>query len=149
ALEVARALQDAFPDGVHFVDLAALRDPALLLPTIARALAVYERGDEPPLARLQAYLKEQLLLLVLDNFEQVRGAAPQVAEVLTACPSVKVLVTSRRRLHVRWEHPLPLAPLPVPDAHTPLTVQALAAVPAVALFVERARASNPAFALTP
>jgi predicted ATPase/DNA-binding CsgD family transcriptional regulator/DNA-binding XRE family transcriptional regulator len=149
ALEVASELQDAFPDGVYFVDLAPLRDPALLLPTIARALAVFERGGASPLAGLQAHLKERELLLVLDNFEQVRAAAPQVAELLTECPSVKILVTSRTRLRLRWEHALPLAPLPVPDPDAPPTVEVLAALPAVRLFVERARASNLAFALTP
>jgi predicted ATPase/DNA-binding NarL/FixJ family response regulator/transcriptional regulator with XRE-family HTH domain len=148
ALEVARVLQGAFPGEVHFVDLAPLRDPALVCPTIARALAVYERGGESDLSRLQAHLNEGQVLLVLDNFEQVRAAAPQVAGVLAACPGVKLLVTSRTRLSLRWEHSLPLAPLPVPESPLPPTVETLAAVPAVALFLERVRASNPAFALT-
>src|SRR5262249_11345778 len=98
---------------------------------------------------LQAHLKERQLLLVLDNFEQVLAAAPRVAELLTACPGLKVLVTSRTRLRLRWEHTLPLLPLAGPDPERPTTVQALEAVPARALFVERAQASDPDFRLTP
>jgi non-specific serine/threonine protein kinase len=97
---------------------------------------------------LQAYLHQQQLLLVLDNFEQVLAAAPQLAELLAACSGLKLLVTSRTRLRLRWEHTLPLAPLAVPDPEAPPTVEALATMPAVALFVERARASSPSFALT-
>ena len=87
ALEVARALRAAFPDGVYFVDLAPLRDPALVLATIARALAVHERGRQSLLATAAGLPRERQLLLILDNFEQVHAAAPQVAELLTACPA--------------------------------------------------------------
>src|SRR5262249_17996861 len=147
ALEVARELQTTFPNGVWFVDLAPLRDPALMLPTLARALGVHECGRQSLMATLQAHLKERQLLLVLDNFEQVLAAAPRVAELLTACPDLKVRVTSRTRLRLRWEHPLPLLPLAGPDPELPTSVEALAAVPAVALFVERAQASDPDFRL--
>jgi predicted ATPase/DNA-binding CsgD family transcriptional regulator/transcriptional regulator with XRE-family HTH domain len=148
ALEVASSLQDAFPDGVWFVDLAPVPAPEMVLPAIARALNVPEHGRQPLLATLRGYLQEPKLLLVLDNFEHVLAAAPQLTELLAACPGLKLLVTSRSRLRLRWEHALPLAPLPVPDPDTPQTAEALAGLPAVALFVERARASNPGFALT-
>jgi predicted ATPase len=148
ALEVASELQDAFPDGISFVDLAPLRSPELVLPTIARALNVPEHGRQPLLTTLQAHLQAPRLLLILDNFEHVLAATPRLAELLAACPGVKLLVTSRSRLRLRWEHTLTLAPLPVPDPEPPQTPDALAALPSVALFVERARASNPTFALT-
>jgi predicted ATPase/transcriptional regulator with XRE-family HTH domain len=148
ALEVASELQDAFPDGIRFVDLAPLRSPELVLPAVARALNVQEHGRQPLLATLQTYLQAPKLLLMLDNFEHVLAATPRLAELLAACPGLKLLVTSRSRLRLRWEHTLTLAPLPVPDPQTPQTMEALAALPAVALFVERARASNPTFALT-
>src|SRR5262249_25330716 len=137
------------PNGVYFVDLAPLGDPALVLSAVAQAVGMQERGRESVLATFQAYCGEQELLLVLDNFEQVCAAAPRVAALLAACPGVKLLVTSRTRLRLRWEHVLPLLPLAVPGSDSPPMVEDLAAVPAVALFLERARASNPAFALTP
>ncbi len=148
ALEVAINLQDVFPDGIRFVDLAPLRSPEMVLPAIARALNVQEHGRQPLLSTLQAHLQDPKLLLVLDNFEHLLAATPRLAELLAACPGVKLLVTSRSRLRLRWEHTLTLAPLPVPDPEAPQTPDALAALPSVALFVERARASNPTFALT-
>jgi predicted ATPase/DNA-binding CsgD family transcriptional regulator len=148
AQEVAREVLGAFPDGVRFVDLAPLRDPELMLPTIARVLNIHEHGRQSLLATLQAYLQEQRLLLVLDNFEQVLAAAPWMAALLAACPGVKLLVTSRMKLQLRWEHTLRLQSLAVPDPEMPLTRESLEEAPAVALFVERAQASYPAFALT-
>jgi predicted ATPase/DNA-binding CsgD family transcriptional regulator/DNA-binding XRE family transcriptional regulator len=148
ALELARRVEGDFPDGVGFVDLAPLRDPRLVISTIARALDVPDRGHQMLLDALEATLRERQLVLVLDNFEQVLAAAPDVAALLAACPGVKLVVTSRARLRLRWEHALPVPPLPVPDGDTSREPEALAAVPAVALFVERARASAPAFTLT-
>ncbi|HEX6655801.1 MAG TPA: LuxR C-terminal-related transcriptional regulator [Candidatus Limnocylindria bacterium] len=148
-LEVARELRPAFPDGVWFVDLAPLRDPELVVYTVAQVLDVHERVRQSLLATLEASLRERQLLVVLDNFEQVLAAAPQLAELLAACPGLKLLVTSRTRLRLRWEHIVPLLPLAVADPEMPPTVENLAAVPAVALFVERAQRSDPTFALTP
>jgi predicted ATPase/transcriptional regulator with XRE-family HTH domain len=148
ALEVAKDLQDFSPDGIRFVDLAPLRSPELVLPAIAQALNVPQYGRQPLLTTLQAYLQEPKLLLVLDNFEHVLAATPRLAELLATCPGLKLLVTSRSRLRLRWEHMLTLAPLPVPNPETPQTMEALAAQPSVALFVERARASHPTFVLT-
>jgi non-specific serine/threonine protein kinase len=150
ALEVAHEMQAAFSDGVWFVDLAPLRDPESLFSEIARVVDVWEGGRQAFLpGTLPATLTERQILLVLDTFEHLLAAAPCVAELLAAGPAHKLLVTSRTRLRLRWEHTLPVAPLSVADRHTPPTVEAIAAVPAVALFVERARASDPAFALTP
>src|SRR5262245_16685505 len=148
ALEVARSLRATSAHDVWFVDLAPLRDPGLVLATIAQVLEVPEREHQALPDALQAALGDRQVLVVLDNFEQVLAAAPQVAALLAASPSLKLLVTSRTRLRLQWEHTLPLPPLAVPDGDGPLMLEALAMVPAVALFVERARAANPAFALT-
>src|SRR5262245_51189710 len=108
AVALGAALAPAFSHGARFVDLAAVRDPALVVPAVAAALDLREAegGTEvrPVAARLERVLRQRRLLLVLDNFEQVLEAAPRVSGLLAACPGVKVLVTSRAALHLRWEH---------------------------------------------
>ncbi len=148
AIQVAADLRAGFADGVGFVSLAVLRDPRLVAPTMARALRVREEGSRPTKATLQDALRGRRLLLVLDNFEQVAGAAPLVADLLAACPGLKVLVTSRSPLHIRAEHEFPLAPLEVPSPRDNVVRDAVAGCAAVALFVDRARAAEPSFALT-
>ena len=150
ALAVARELLAAFEHGVIFVDLAPLTDPALLIPAIAHALAVRDAGGQPLGEQLADYLQDKHLLVVLDNVEHLLTAAPDVAVLLAAAPDLKVLATSRAPLRLRGEHVLPLPPLALPaiDARRPLDLPAVAAVPAVALFVQRAQAVKPAFALT-
>ena len=146
---VAAELSDAFADGVWFVGLARLTDPVLVLPTIAQTLGVREGGGLPIAEALGEYLRGMRLLLLLDNFEQVAAAAPQVAELLETSAGLRVLVTSRVPLNVRGEQEYAVAPLDLPDArHMPAATD-LERVPAVALFVERARAAKPAFAVTP
>jgi non-specific serine/threonine protein kinase len=149
ALAAASEVADCFRDGVTLVDLAPVRDPSLVLSTLARALGITDL-DAPPLAqRLQQFLGDQERLLVLDNFEQVLPAAAALADLLACCPQLRLLVTSRVPLHLRWERTLRIAPLPVPDlgAALPL-VAALGQMPAVALFVERAQARRADFVLT-
>ena len=152
ALEVAAAAGPAFPDGVAFVSLGTLADAGLVAPALAQALGVHEvatRQGQPSLPeQLHTYLREKALLLVLDNFEHLLPAAALVADLLATCPRLKILITSRTVLHLRGEHDLLIPPLPTPDpAHLP-ALAALAAVPAVALFVARAAAVQPGFALT-
>ena len=84
-----------FADGVCLVPLAAVRDPALVVPAIAQALGISEERDPAPREGLRRYLREKRLLLVLDNLEQVLPAAPEIVELLAAAPSVTVLATSR------------------------------------------------------
>ena len=146
ALEVAQSVLDEFEE-VSFVDLAPVRDPELVIPTISQTLDLTESLDEPPLRALQTSLRDRRVLLVLDNFEQVVEAARSVKDLLKATRSVKVLVTSRTRLHVQGEHAFAVLPLSLPSATS--DINELARNPAVALFAERARAVNPAFALTP
>ena len=148
ALAVGAELLDNFPDGIWFVDLAPIVDPALVLPAVAATLGVRETNVSQVEHALIAYLGPKRLLLVLDNFEQVVAAAPDVSDLLIECPRLAILVTSREPLQLRAEHLYPVLPLllPEPDSLPPLAE--LARVPAVELFVERAQAIVPNFALT-
>jgi predicted ATPase/serine/threonine protein kinase/DNA-binding CsgD family transcriptional regulator len=147
-LQVAAELSDRFPDGVYFVNLAPISDPALVVPTIAQTLGVKESAEQPLLDLLSAFLREKQLLLLLDNFEQVVSAAVQVAELLATCPKLKGIVTSRAVLHVRWEQEFAVPPLSMPDPkHLPDLVT-LSQYEAVALFIQRAQAARPEFQLT-
>jgi predicted ATPase/DNA-binding CsgD family transcriptional regulator len=148
ALAVAAALSKEAPDGVTVVDLSAFGDWRLVVSAIARELPAQELGSRSGIESLQEALAEQRALLVLDNFEHVLGAAPQVAELLAACLYLRVLVTSREPLRIRWEQILPIGPLGLPNAGL-MDLEAIAQAPAVALFALRAVAVQPNFALTP
>lgn len=152
ALLVAAEIREDFADGVVFVDLAPIGDDALVLPAIARLLGLRDAGQQPLGERLIAYLRPRRFLLVLDNFEHVVAAAPRVTALLAACPAVKMLVTSRISLHVSGEHEFPVPSLGLPDTrggeHAPASPAELVASAAVEMFVYRARAVDPAFALT-
>src|SRR5688500_8756378 len=137
---VATELRGAFAAGFEFVSLAAEQDPDQVMPRIAKAF----RRDAD---RLQQFLRRRNLLLVLDNLEQILEATPQVTGLVAACPALKVLVTSRIALRVRGERAFPVDPLAVPGPH-PLPPEELRGVPAVALFVARAEAVRPSFAIS-
>lgn len=149
ALAVAGDLLERFEDGVFFLDLSPTADPDLVPSMIARVLEVGEAGRRPLIERLVEHLGERSLLLVLDNAEQVLGAAPLVAGLLAACPRLKVLVTSRAALRLSGEHEHPVPPLQLPDPTDPPDPESLARCEAVALFVQRARAARPEFEITP
>ena len=151
ALQVAAGLAETFADGAQFVSLAALNDPALVLPTLAQALGVRESGALPVLTLLATALCQQQMLLVLDNFEHVIAAAPHLAALLEACPGVKILVTSREVLRLRAEQQFVAPPLALPrrDAPQHMDSTALEENPAVRLFLQRAQAIQPDFHLTP
>ena len=149
ALHLAAELRAAFPDGVAFVPLASLADPDLLLPTIADALGVGAAADRQGLEQLGTSLRGKQLLLVLDNCEHLPDAAPALADLLGYCEPLKVLATSRAPLHIRGEREFPVPPLVLPDPARLPPPAALAAVPAVALFMDRAVAVRPDFAVTP
>jgi predicted ATPase/class 3 adenylate cyclase len=149
ALQAAADQIDRFADGVYFVDLSPVREPEAAFEAVVRATGLTGRGGERPLEVLERELRTRHVLLVLDNFEQVMDAADGVAELLQQCSELTVLVTSREALRVRGEHLLGVAPLSLPDrsaTRTPADV--LAESEAVRLFVERARAAQPTFALT-
>lgn len=147
ALQIATELQDDFVDGVWLISLASLTDPTLVIPTIAHIFELAEKVDQPALAQLNVYLQDKHLLLFLDNFEQVAGAAPLLVDLLQTCPYLKVLVTSRMLLHVGGENEffVPLLALPT-LAHFPGN-GALLQYGAVALFVQRVQAINADFAI--
>jgi predicted ATPase/DNA-binding XRE family transcriptional regulator len=150
-VQVAVTVRDAFADGVWFVRLSRLVDPTLVVSTIAQTLGLQETGSQPIAEVLRTHLAERHLLLVLDNFEQVVGAAPDIAALLATSPGLKVLVTSRAVLHVRGERTYPVLPLGLPPApgHGPWSSpERLAQYAAVALFVQRAGDAQPAFTLT-
>jgi predicted ATPase/DNA-binding NarL/FixJ family response regulator len=148
ALEVAVAASPAFADGICFVTLAPLIDPELVLSTIAQALGVREQGSRPLLESLHDHLREQQLLLLLDNFEQVVSAASVVAELLVAAPRLHVLVTSRTSLHLSGEHEFVVPPLELPDLRNLPPPDRLIQYGAIRLFVERAQAAHSAFVMT-
>lgn len=154
ALEVAAQVHAVFPDGVSFISLSALADPALVLPTIAEAMGLREANTLPILTLLTNALHEQHLLLVLDNFEQVVSAAPTLAALLEVCPLLKLLVTSREVLHLRAERqfvvpPLALPALPPGKALQRIDPAALAENPAMQFFLHRVQAAQPDFRVTP
>jgi predicted ATPase len=148
ALQAAADLLDDFPDGTYFVPLATLTEAELLLPAIAETLGVKETAEQPLDETLKDYLVERRLLLMLDNFEQVLEAAPTVTELLAAAPGLKVLATSRTPLRLYGEHVYPVPPLALPDLKRPPPLERLTQYEAVGLFLERARALKPDFAIT-
>lgn len=109
AIEVARRLLHAFRDGVFFVPLAPISEPDMLASTIMQALDMLDSGKQPPLIQVKAYLKDRNALLLLDNFEQVVSAAPLLVELLSACPHLALLVTSRESPQSSRRTPLPRA----------------------------------------
>ena len=146
-LQVAAELSDLFADGVYFVNLAPLSDPAFVVPTLAQTLDIKEIAGKPLLDLLKAYLRDTHILLLLDNFEQVASAAVLVTDLLAACPHLKVIVTSRAVLHVRGEQEFPVPPLAVPDPKRLPDLVALSQYGAVELFLSRAQAVEPEFQL--
>src|SRR5919107_100783 len=146
AIAAAELAADAFSDGVVFVDLAPLRDPNLVLATVARRLGFDERDPNPLHERLIAALCGKRLLLLLDNFEHLLGAREAVLTLLDVCPGLVVLTTSRVALRVRGEREYRVAPLELP-AETG-SLEATARSPAVALFLDRAPAAGAALELT-
>ena len=144
ALEVARAVdRRRFPDGVTFVPLEHVPTPDLILPTLAAAVRVTEAGTRPLLDRLVDELTGRRLLVVLDNIDDPPAAGAELATLLSRCPQLALLATSREALQIRGEREYPLPPLPVPTEG-----EVDDAAPAVHLFVHRASDVKPGFALT-
>jgi predicted ATPase/DNA-binding XRE family transcriptional regulator len=149
ALAVAERVAPTFPNGVVFVPLAPLGDPALVGFAIAERLGVRERATQTLRDALTTHLAGKRLLLVLDNVEHLLpAAAPLVAELLGACPALRVVTTSRTPLRLSGEHLYPVPPLELPDADRLPSPEELGQTPAVRLFVDRVRAVKPDFALS-
>jgi non-specific serine/threonine protein kinase len=148
ALAIAQDVADHFADGVVWIDLAPLADPALVPATIAGALAIPGNPDRSITEALADALRRTQRLLLIDNCEHLLdGVAEVVAAVLTVCPAVQILATSRAPLQLHGEQVLPIEPLPLPELDA--SPQRIAEAEAVRLFAVRARAVRPAFHLDP
>ena len=148
ALALAAKAAPLFPDGVVFVNLAALREVSLAPLAMAHALGRRLHGQGTAWERLRTSLRHKRRLLVLDSFEQVRGAAHDLAEMVGGLPDLKALVTSRELLRVRPEHVYPVPPLALPESGRDLSVDEVDRYEAVHLFVDRAQAVDAEFRLT-
>jgi predicted ATPase len=146
ALKVASELQERFRDGASVVLLDSVTAPAMIMPAIAQALGLHGPSGQAPLEILKDHLREREMLLMLDSFEHVIEAAPQVAELLESCAQLKILVTSREVLRISGEHRFDVPPLPVPE-HSQGTTAMVSQSEAVRLFVDRARAVREGFEL--
>jgi predicted ATPase len=148
AIEVAHATEDLFPDGTYFVLLEGVLEPQLLLPTIAYTLGIRDNGEAALEERISRALEGRKVLIVLDNFEQIVDVAPVLVRLYTVAPTASFLVTSRIVLRIRGERVYEVPALPAPDSSAPATLARARRSAAVALFVDRARAVKPDFALT-
>ncbi|MGH2774898.1 MAG: adenylate/guanylate cyclase domain-containing protein [Actinomycetota bacterium] len=148
ALEVAARLLTEYADGAFLVDLSSVTDPALVPSAVAEALGVPEVAEHPILEAVKRHLSTKELLLVVDNFEQVAGAAPVVEALLLAAPKLKVLVTSRVVLSVRGEQEYAVPPLQPPDPDELPDLPTLRRIEAVRLFTDRAIAVGSRFQVT-
>jgi predicted ATPase/DNA-binding XRE family transcriptional regulator len=147
ALEAAREAAEFFPDGARFVALASLNNAELVVPTVARSLGLREAEGQTPREALHTLLRGKRLLLVLDNFEHLMEAAPEVAELIQKCPDLAVLATSRAPLRLRGEQEYPVPPLRLPTSTRSPAAEEVLDSPSGRLFAERARAASPIFRL--
>ncbi|HEY0768785.1 MAG TPA: tetratricopeptide repeat protein [Sphingobacteriaceae bacterium] len=147
ALHAAEQFHTLFSDGVFFIPLATIQQPAMVLSAIAEALQIEETHQRPISARVHEFLADQQILLVLDNFEHVIEAAAVVSDLLQASRQLKILVTSREKLHLSGEHECIVSPLALPQAEHEYDIDDLVHVPAIALFLDRAQNVKPAFSL--
>lgn len=148
ARQVSAQLRSQFADGVAFVSLGPIVNPDLVAPAIAQTLGIQQHSDRSIIESIETWLSPRQVLLVLDNFEQVLAAASVVSSLIDACPSLKILVTSRAALHVTDEHEFRVLPLALPGKRSTESVSSLRKYPATTLFLERARAVMPEFDVT-
>ncbi len=148
ALQIAAQIRSSFADGVCFAGLVSTSDPALIPSVIAELLGIQQVGNLSILEQVKLYLQDKQLLLILDNFEQLVSAATIVEELLAACPSLKIIVTSRTVLRLRVEFEYPVDPLTLPDLGRSPNDTSIGQSTAIALFVQRAQMVKPDFRLT-
>ncbi|HLI69389.1 MAG TPA: NB-ARC domain-containing protein [Ktedonobacteraceae bacterium] len=147
--EVANQLRGSFSHGICFVSLAAITSPSLVLPEIAQAIGIQEQDDgRTILEKVQSFLLTKQFLLLIDNFEQVVKAAPQLEQLLAAAPDLKIVVTSQAALHLEAEQQYPLSPLALPPQNSSMEPEELLQYPSAAFFIQRAQAFLPAFQVT-
>ena len=148
ALTLGNELLETFAGGGSFISLATISDSELVIPAIVHALGLQDMGDRSPIERLKSFLHDKHFFLVLDNFEQVLPAAPLLSHLLSSCPQLKLLVTSRVLLRVWGEYVFTVPPLEVPDMQHVPERDVLTQIASVALFAQRAEAILPGFQLT-
>jgi predicted ATPase/DNA-binding CsgD family transcriptional regulator/transcriptional regulator with XRE-family HTH domain len=148
AVEVVTGTVDQLADGVVFVPLASVRNADLVISAVAQALGIQEMGSRTLLDRLHSHLRTADLILLLDNFEHVLPAAEAVGSLLSSCPRLRVLVTSRAPLRLSGEREFAVQPLAVPDRHSLPPPEQLGSYEAVRLFIERGSSVRPGLALT-
>jgi non-specific serine/threonine protein kinase len=146
-VRVAEEWASAFTDGVAFVPLADVRDPDRMAAVVAETIGDFGLMAKDPVEAVQRFLADRVFLLILDNFEHLLRAAPILAQWLSHCPWLTILVTSRFRVRISGEHEIVVRPLPLPAAETTLSIDRLSGVPSIQLFVERAQAARADFAL--
>ena len=146
-LQIAVGLPDHFSDGVFFVPLASVADPDLVSAAIAQVLGLRESEGGSLRQVVRQYLRDRRVVLFIDNFEHVIAAGSEIAELLSICPQLKVLVTSRTPLRIYGEQEIAVPPLTMPERQTQLPLDAVAGYEAVRLFVERAHSVRDDFAL--
>lgn len=143
SIQLANEIKSSFRDGVYFVPLAPITDTGLAASTIAHEIGLFDTGHQPIEETLLEYLRDKNCLLLLDNFEQITGAATLVARMMEWCPEIKIIVTSRIPLYIRAEHIVHVSPLDNPDVKKVLTQNDLLKYPSVELFLQRAMEVNP------
>ena len=148
ALRIAASMAPKYRDGVFFVDLAPLSDPTLVGPTVAHSLGLSEQSQRPIIELLKEHLESRNILLLLDNFEHLLAGSEVVSDLLAAAPRLSVLVTSRSILNLYGEQEFAVPPLALPEPGAHADLVRLSQYEAVALFVERARATRPGFGIT-
>ncbi len=144
-MNITMELRERYADGVCVVSLAAINDPILVVPAIAKELGIREVGESSLFEQVKVALRNRHLLLFLDNFEQVLGASSHLAELLEECSHLKILVTSRARLHVQGEYEFFVPPLALPDLTLPTEIDTLTQSASVTLFIQRAQVAKPDF----
>jgi predicted ATPase/DNA-binding CsgD family transcriptional regulator/transcriptional regulator with XRE-family HTH domain len=144
-MKVALEMRERFADGTCAISLAAISDPSLVVSAIAKGLGIREVGGSSLFEQVKVAVGNRHLLLFLDNFEQVLGASSHLAELLAECPYLKLLVTSRARLHVQGEYEFFVPPLELPDLALPAEADVLTRSAAVTLFIQRAQTAKPDF----
>ena len=148
ALSVGNEVQEAIAHGVCFVSLTTISDSELVISAIIQAIGLPEREDRNPAEHLKTFLRDKHILLILDSFEQVLLKAPLLADLLSSCPDLKILVTSRALLHIGGEYEFTLQALEVPDMQHVPDLESLSQVASVSLFVQRTKNMLPEFQLT-
>ncbi len=148
SIQLANEVKAEFRDGVYYIPLASITDEKLVAATIANEIGLYDTGHQPIEETLLDYLRDKNCLLVIDNFEQIVGAASVVAKMMERCSAIKIIVTSRIPLHIRAEHVVPISTLANPDLKKIMAKNDLLKYPSVELFLQRAMEVNPGLAVS-